>query len=159
MIASRNFANIAIIVPTIALIDETRRRLGAFRSEYKIITHSFQEPSDNNIFILTQERALELDNLSMVDFFVIDEFYKLHPRGEDQDRSFLLNQIFYRLLKTARQFYLLGPNIEQIPVGFTDKYKCTFIKTDYVTVASDVERISARGKEDETLVEICGRLG
>jgi hypothetical protein len=39
MVASRRFDNIAIIVPTIALIDETRRRLlEKFRGAYKVIS-------------------------------------------------------------------------------------------------------------------------
>jgi len=39
IIATQRFRNIAIIVPTLALIDETRRRLTQFSDRYKIITH------------------------------------------------------------------------------------------------------------------------
>lgn len=43
LISSNNFDNIVIVVPTISLIDETRRRLSRFSNRYKIITHSLQK--------------------------------------------------------------------------------------------------------------------
>lgn len=161
MVASKRFRNIAVVVPTIALIDETRRRLSRFQNEYKIITHSTQKPGERNILVATQERALESPLLESIDFFVIDEFYKLAPRAEDRDRSLLLNQALYRLLKHAKQFYLLGPNIDEVPVGFAERFECDFIKTDYATVATDVVRVeSPQGKEEElaTLVRLCAKL-
>jgi reverse gyrase len=58
-IALKQPKNIAIIVPTIALTDETRRRLQRkFSNQYKIITTSEVELSEKNIFIFPQERAL-----------------------------------------------------------------------------------------------------
>jgi hypothetical protein len=99
------------------LIDETRRRLSRYRNYYKIITHASQHSAEHNIFILTQERVLELPSIEQIDFFVIDEFYKLSPgRGEDE-RCALLNQVFYRLIKTGKQFYMLGPGISGISGG------------------------------------------
>ena len=51
--------NILIIVPTIALTDEFRRRIyKKFAHEYKIITTTDVEPSQKNIFIFPQERAI-----------------------------------------------------------------------------------------------------
>lgn len=94
--ASGRFRNIVVVVPTIALIDETRRRLfERFRATHKIITHPSQQRGDRNIYVLTQERVVEFPDFGRVDFFVIDEFYKLDPR-RDADRSLLLNQAFYR---------------------------------------------------------------
>ena len=88
MIASGKYANIVIVVPTLALIDETRRRLTErFRNEYKIITHPSQERAGKNLYVLTQERVLERDDWAGIDFFVIDEFYKLAPQREDGERS------------------------------------------------------------------------
>ncbi|WP_228378475.1 DEAD/DEAH box helicase [Chryseobacterium sp. CCH4-E10] len=47
--------NVLIIVPTIALTDETRRRLyKKFAGEYKIITTTEVEPEEKNIFIFPQ---------------------------------------------------------------------------------------------------------
>ena len=69
VISTRLFKNIVIIVPTIALIDETRKRLNSFSNYYKIITHPTQSKKENNIYILTQERAILDDFIDKVDFF------------------------------------------------------------------------------------------
>ena len=70
-----------MVVPTIALIDETptpfRQR---FRGKYKIVTHASQDIAERNVFVLTQERVLERDVFDIVEFVVMDEFYKLTPR-------------------------------------------------------------------------------
>ena len=81
VIDSGKYRRIAIVVPTIALIDETRRRLSRFSEKYKIVTHSSQ-PADlvrGTIYVLTQERVIEREDLDYLDLFVIDEFYKLDP--------------------------------------------------------------------------------
>jgi len=57
-IALKNPKNVVIIVPTIALTDETRRRLHQkFSKDYKIITTSDVDLSERNIFIFPQERV------------------------------------------------------------------------------------------------------
>jgi len=92
VISSGRYNNVLIVVPTIALIDETRRRLGArFRNIYKVITHGSQARESKNIFVVTQERVLQDDITDNIDFFVIDEFYKLSPARGDDERSALLN--------------------------------------------------------------------
>ena len=141
IIASQKHSNIFIIVPTIALIDETRKRLSKFKDLYKIITHPNQSFSQHNIFILTQERAIEIIPDVNVDFFVIDEFYKLSPQKTDEERCHILNQVFYMLVKKDAQFYLLGPNIEQVTNSLLDNVKFKFIKTDYKTVVSEHHQI------------------
>jgi hypothetical protein len=160
VVASQRYRNIAVIVPTIALIDETRRRLAAFRDRYKVITHPTQPPGDRNIFVITQERIQEFRHLDVIDFFVIDEFYKLHPDPEDEGRSMMLNHAFYMLLKTRARFYLLGPNIRDIPPGFDKKYDCAFIRTDYKTVSSQTLRVrpATSDGEDQTLISLCKTL-
>lgn len=160
IIASNAYQNIAIIVPTIALIDETRRRLSKYSNHYKLITHGSQEPESKNVFILTQERALEFLDPSRIDFFVIDEFYKIQPADEDDDRSYLLNQIFYRLLKHGAQFYLLGPNIENVNLSaFPNPSSIEFIRTDFQTVISELHRVFVKnGNEIQALIELCKSL-
>src|SRR5690554_1108401 len=71
-------SNVLIIVPTLALTDETRRRLyKKFAHEYKIITTSDVELSEKNIFIFPQERALNyISVVEHFDIMIIDEFYK-----------------------------------------------------------------------------------
>lgn len=161
IIASQKHSNIFIIVPTIALIDETRKRLSKFKDSYKIITHPNQSFSQQNIFILTQERAIEIIPDVNVDFFVIDEFYKLSPQKTDEERCHILNQVFYMLVKKDAQFYLLGPNIEQVTTSLSDNVKFKFIKTDYKTVVSEHHQVNLKDGEDsiEQLIKLSSSLG
>lgn len=160
IIASQKHSNIFIIVPTIALIDETRKRLSKFKDSYKIITHPSQSFSQRNIFILTQERAIEIIPNVNIDFFIIDEFYKLSPQKTDEERCHILNQVFYMLVKKDAQFYLLGPNIEQVTTSLLDNVKFKFIKTDYKTVVSERHPINLKNGEDpiERLIELSSSL-
>ncbi|WP_322981406.1 DEAD/DEAH box helicase [Pseudomonas sp. C11] len=119
VLAQRDFRKVVVIVPTIALIDETRRRLTRrFRSRCNVITHQSQEaaPGVTNVYLLTQERVLQRDDLDDVDFVVIDEFYKLDlaSDGHENDRAIDLSLAFHKLAKQKAQFYLLGPHIQNI---------------------------------------------
>lgn len=144
IVASGHHKNIVVVVPTLALVDETRRRLMRFRGQYKIITHLSQKSLERNIFIHTQERVVENLQIKNIDFFVIDEFYKLQiEENQDDERAVLLNHAFYQLAKQAKQFYMLGPNINELPDGFGVNYNCVFIRTDFSTVASDTHLVSA----------------
>jgi hypothetical protein len=160
VIASRQFKNIVIVVPTIALIDETRRRLSRFRSDYKIITHSFQQLGERNVYVMTQERVLEAKVLGHVDFFVIDEFYKLNPTASaaDKERCALLNQAFYRLAKKCKHFYMLGPGIDGISPDFKSRLEFEFIHEVFQTVASDIHRVTAGDDELAALKKLCAKL-
>ena len=79
--------------------------------------------------VLTQERAVEVIEKLKVDFFVIDEFYKIGSRSDGDERYRILNQVFYKLVKTGAQFYLLGPNIEDVKTGSLENIKFEFINT------------------------------
>lgn len=144
VVASHKFKRIVIIVPTIALIDETRKRLTRlFSDAYSIITHGSQEApsSQRAIFVLTQERALARPDLHNIDFFVIDEFYKLDIRSDlagGNDRAVDLNLAFHKLASSGSQFYLIGPHIDGVQ-GIAGKYQHTFIPSKFATVALDVE--------------------
>ena len=74
LIDAKNYTNCMIIVPSIALIDETRRRLSRFKKNYKILTHAAQTLHSHNIFVLTQERAVDFPGLPAIDLLVLDEF-------------------------------------------------------------------------------------
>lgn len=163
MIALGKFKKIVIVVPTLALIDETRKRLvRRFRDTVHVITHPTQAaaPKSVNVYVLTQERVRQRDDLTNVDFFVIDEFYKLDLRHEkDKRRAIELNLAFHQLAGTKAQFYLLGPNIHAIK-GL-DRYEIHFIPSEYSTVAVDVVNfdLPTRGDErDVALVELCKTL-
>ena len=105
-------ANVVILVPTIALADETRRRLHRkFAGEYKIITTAEQSLSEKNIFIFPQERALRYAQvIERVDILIVDEFYKA-SKDFDQERSPSLIKAILTLSQIAEQRYVLAPNI------------------------------------------------
>lgn len=156
IIASGRYKNIVVIVPSIALIDETRKRLSVFKEQYKIITYPYQAIEEKNVLILTQERAVEIIDKVKVDFFVIDEFYKISTNSDGDERYQILNQVFYKLVKTKAQFYLLGPNIENIETGALENIQFVFIKTDFKTVVSERHRVRVKNIDDkfEKLVAI-----
>ena len=159
LLASGKFRNVVVIVPTIALIDETRRRLSRFRDTYKIITHPSQETLESNVFVLTQERAIDRTDIAEIDLLVIDEFYKLHIGGSDDgDRAAILNHAFYKLNKIAKQIYLLGPSIRDIPPGFGERFKCLFMRTDYNTVVSEVTYIPYKLTREDAFITLAKEL-
>lgn len=136
IVAAKKYKNIVVIQPTLALIDETRKKLKKYGTDYKIIVRTSQKPSEEkrNLYLLTAERVMEYSDLPKIDFFVIDEFYKLSAKRDDE-RSDVLNNAFNLLIsKHESKFYLLGPNIDGISEGFADKYNAKFYKTNYSLV-------------------------
>ena len=158
LIESKKFDNIIIIVSTIALIDETRRRISGLKCDHKIITHASQELQSKNIFILTQERAIDFPDLPNFDIFILDEFYKLDPR-EDSERAMTLNHALYKLHKKSKQFYLLGPNIQNIPEGLPERLQCKFIRTNYSTVVTELIRVGLnKDSFYDELLSLCNSI-
>lgn len=140
LVYSHHFKKIVIIVPTIALIDEIRRRLSSLiGSNFQVISHGSQQAhSDNVIYVLTQERALERDDLENIDLLILDEFYKLNIDSDDDFRAITLNVAFSFLMKNSKQFYLIGPNIKSITgLSFLNK-NYVFLSSDFSTVALNV---------------------
>lgn len=164
VLAQGKFRKIVVIVPTIALIDETRRRLvRRFRQSCNVITHPSQKANDSpiNVYLLTQERVLQRDDLGDVDFVVIDEFYKLDlaSDSDEKNRSIDLSLAFHKLAKQGVQFYLLGPNIQNIQ-GL-DGYEYNFIPSNFSTVAVDVIHYNLHTRGDERkdkLLELCTQI-
>lgn len=163
VVGSKRHKAIAIIVPTIALIDETRRRLGRrFGYSHDIITHpsqvaDFKKPV---VFVLTQERALARPDLASVEFFVIDEFYKLEISENDPERAVDLNLIFNRLASQGAQFYLIGPHISAVG-GLAERYDHVFVPSEFSTVALDIVQFNYPDNSEERkdkLVELCTAL-
>jgi DEAD/DEAH box helicase/Helicase conserved C-terminal domain len=159
VIASKKFRDVLIVVPTIALIDETRRRLSQrFGKEYKIITHASQEFAERNIFVLTQERVFERDVIDKAEFVVIDEFYKLSPNRDDDERCARLNEVFYRVLKSKKQFYLLGPNVQGVSERARREFRCEEFYEDYRTVVSEIHDVNPGSDPLKTLADLCATL-
>lgn len=137
-IAIKRPQNIVIIVPTIALMDETRRRLvRKFGNEYNIITTTDAVISEKNIFIFPQERALSYaGNVMDIDILIIDEFYK-SSINVDKDRAPALIKCIIGLGNRAKQKYFLSPNIDELQDNpFT--HGMVFEKIDFNTVFLDV---------------------
>lgn len=107
--------NVVIIVPTIALMDETRRRLNKkFSAIYNIITLPNEELKDKNIFIFPEERVFQYSNLiSEIDILIVDEFYKASDAMGDSRAPVLQNAIL-KLVKKSKQRYYLMPNISSV---------------------------------------------
>jgi hypothetical protein len=158
LIASGRYRHVVIVVPTIALIDETRVRLSRrYGDAFKIVTHAGQDLAERNLIVMTQERALELDDerLPRIDLLVVDEFYKLDNKM-DPERSALLNQAFHRLRRRARQFYLLGPNVRGLSPRLPADFRPRVISTDFRTIALDVQRVDVPAAERPgRLAQIC----
>ncbi len=165
IVASKKHKNIVIIQPTLALLDETRKKLKKYTDEYKIIVRTSQEASQDigNIFLLTAERVMEYHELPPINFLIIDEFYKLSANRDDE-RSDVLNNAFHLLLKRDNmQFYLLGPNIDGISEGFTKEYNAVFYKTDYSLVEQNIINLynndfGTRGKKKENRINALFKL-
>lgn len=126
--------NVLIIVPTIALTDETRRRLyKKFANEYKIITTTEVEPGEKNIFIFPQERAINyLEKIEYFDILIIDEFYKASSKFDPQRSPSLIKAII-KIGSKSKQKYFLAPNISSLEKNpFTEGME--FISLDFNTV-------------------------
>ena len=136
VVASNKYKQILIIQPTLALLDETRRKLSKYNHDYKILVHTSQTPDieKGNIYLFTAERVLEYQLFTNIDFFVLDEFYKLSKKRDDERADVLNNAVHYVLKKYECKFMMLGPNIDNISNGFSNRYNADFIKTKYTLV-------------------------
>lgn len=151
-------SRVVLVVPTIALADETRRRLQErFGELYQIIHHSSQEANgDKVIYVLTQERVNERQDIFGIDFFVIDEFYKLafqqRASGKidyENERVIELNIALSKLLRASKQFYMTGPFINSVTGLASLGFEYTFISSDFNTVALDVESFDLSPNDEE----------
>jgi len=142
LIASHKYKNLVIIQPTLALLDETRKKLKKYAESYKVVVSTLQAPDivKGNIFLFTGERVVEYGMFKEIDFFIIDEFYKL-SLDRDDERAITLNHAFYKLLKYTKSFYMLGPMIKSIPETFKNRFSFLWYHTNYSTVAVDEKSI------------------
>ncbi len=127
-------SNVLIVVPTIALADEMRRRLQRkFGERYRIVTCTDSAPADRNIYIFPQERAISYsDKITSLDLLVVDEFYKA-SEGFDRERSATLIRAILKFSDRAAQRYFLAPNIASLADNpFTSGMD--FVRLDFNTV-------------------------
>lgn len=147
-VARKIYDNILIIQPTLALIDETRKKLQKYTDTYNIVLNTSQEIKHDNIFILTSERVLDiLPKISNIDLFIVDEFYKISNHKHD-DRVSQLNIAFYKVMFKNPQLMLLTPSVDSVDNNFTKKYSLNFFKTEYSLVRQELEKISCNSKKE-----------
>lgn len=164
-IAQRKSDCVVVIVPTIALLDQFRRRAtNYFGSEYTIITRNDQriDPRAKRIYVLTQERLLDRTDLETIDLLVIDEYYKLDSRRErqgDGSRAALLNVALRRFMDSARQIFFLGPTVADIPMRDDLRPRFDSITSEFSPVAIDVHDYRDAEDPSQALVSLLQRYG
>ena len=150
--ARATFSNIVFVVPTLALMNELPSKIRKkFGKEYNIITNSFENLSEKNIFILVPERIdqtflIEITKVS-IDLLIFDEIYKLKRRNSESKKSLdkrliSLNKGYFDIVNKANQVILLGPFIKEIKfertklndniVKYYSDYAPVYIKTLFI---------------------------
>lgn len=148
-VARRKYENILIIQPTLALIDETRRKLNHYSNHYNIVVNTHQKIGEKNLFILTSERVLDIfPNINDIDLFIIDEFYKIANSKKD-DRVSHLNIAFYKIMKFKPQLLFLTPIVENVSEDFIRKYDIQFYRTEYSLVNQKIKQISYESEDEK----------
>lgn len=148
IIIHNDYINIAIILPTIALLSETYIRFNSnsiIKENYNLINSLGLANTINkynkNIFILTPEKMdMLLDERPdlKIDFFVMDEIYKIQ---DDEDRKSVFSNCLYRLSKMKTDFYLIGPYFDDFSPSFREKTKSFFEKFNSEIVQKDTYNI------------------
>lgn len=160
-IAMTQPANVMIIVPTIALMDEVRRRLQRkFGGEYKVITATDASLAEKNLFVFPQERAVGyVDSITHLDLLVVDEFYKASS-DFDASRSPILLKAILKLSKLAKQRYFLAPNIQSLVANEFTKGMEFVYKLEFNTVFLEQHHLyqEIRGDEDVKKKVLLGLL-
>ncbi|MDI9331172.1 MAG: DEAD/DEAH box helicase [Alphaproteobacteria bacterium] len=161
-IAIKKPKNVLILVPTIALTDETRRRLSKkFSNEYKVVTTSDVQLDEKNILIFPQERAIQYcDKIKGLDLLVVDEFYKA-SQDFDKERSPALLKAMMKLGAKATQKYYLAPNISNLNDNPFTK-DMLFLRLDFNTVFLEKHEMYKETNKDaqrknDALLQILGK--
>lgn len=149
-IATKRPTTVVILVPTIALADETRRRLERkFGMEYQIITTADSPLAAKNIFVFPQERVIGyLPLLEKIDILVVDEFYKA-SKNFDKERAPALIRAIVELTARSEQRYFLAPHVSELNDStFTKDMR--FLKLDFNTVfLNKTELYEEIGKDEQ----------
>lgn len=128
---------VVIIQPSLALVDETRKRLlKTLRGRYRVVTLLEEDPGDQTIYVLTPERFLTRQDIDKFDFLFIDEFYKYGSRN-DLERSASFALCLYRATSRAKQTFLAAPYVDKVEFGERWNARLRFEKTNFTTVAAN----------------------
>lgn len=150
--------NVVLVVPTLALIDEYKRKIinqykNIFK-QYKVYLSIDGDKGYNleqyNLFLVTHDRVIN-ENIHEIirdiDFLVIDEVYKLQKDDKD-DRVLILNLAYYNLVSISKKYVLLAPFIKG--VNNLDKLEDEphFYGTNYSPVVNEVIEIPVLDDKD-----------
>lgn len=164
-IAERKPRCVVVVVPTIALLDQFRRRLTEyFSTEYTIITRNDQTVDGTNkrIYVVTQERLLDRDDIDEIDLLAIDEYYKLDSGRERQgegSRAVLLNVALRRYMDIAKQIFFLGPTVAGIEMREEVRSRFVEWSSDFSTVAVDVHDHTKSDNAYQTIADLLKKYG
>ena len=153
IIAHNNYNNIAIILPTIALLSETYHKFREYEylKEYKLVNSLTQPISESkNILILTPERMdLFLDQHPdfKFDFFTMDEIYKI----QGDERSKVFTHCLYRLSRMNIDFYLIGPYFNKFSQSFLERTHSKFRKYKSEIVQKDTYSLETLSNASDKL--------
>lgn len=147
IILHNEYRNIAFIMPTVSLLSEQYQELKKTVDGYTISKSSKVKIEENSryILVLTPERMsafLEENPDFKVDFFVMDEIYKVDFKLDD-DRFRFFSDILYRLAKTKADFYLAGPYISDFSQRFREMFKVELKKYSIEIVQKDFYRLDS----------------
>lgn len=170
--------NVVLIVPTLALVDEYRKKIIKKYKEkfkdYKVYSNIDEEKqydfTRKNIFILTHDRVVQEATYMLIkeiDFLVIDEVYKLEKDIKD-DRVLVLNMAYYYMAKIAKKYVLLAPFIKNVydtellekkPVLYSSNYSPVVNEVITCEIINDKDReleckniLDKIGNEEKTLI-------
>jgi len=148
-IAKNKPKNIVLVVPTLALVDEYRKKIiKRYKNnflEYKIHTNIDEKKeydfNQYNMFILTHDRVVQENNyilINEIDFLVIDEVYKLET-DMNNDRVLVLNMAYYYMAEKSKKYVLLAPFIKEVNDMEKLNKKPELCVTEYSPVINDIE--------------------
>lgn len=116
--------NVVMIVPTLALIDEYKRKIirqykekfSDYNIYLSIDPEKIYDFSKKNIFIVTHDRVIDESVATLfesIDFLIIDEVYKLQ-KDSSNNRVLILNIAYYNMVKRSEKYVLLAPFISGV---------------------------------------------
>lgn len=141
IILQMKYQQVAIVMPTIALMSETVAKFKANPnfSHFDIINNtSSSSENPHKIFVLTPEKLdllLEEDKDLKFDFFAMDEIYKIQ---DDKDRRAVFSSVLYTLITSGADFYLIGPYFKRFSENFLNRTKSAFLRYSTEIVQKEV---------------------
>ena len=161
---------VVLVVPTLALVKEYLETITIKYSEkfgdYKVRLYASSDEQDlwtneeKTILILTHEKVITAQqalNLQSIDFFAIDEVYKLDIKHDDS-RTLTMNVAFLELAKISKKYVLLAPFIAGVKNMDLLPGKPHFLSTHFQPVVNKVTSIEIPNSEPETRFSYTSKL-